>query len=244
VGLSNTIAADGEPPASVSVSQERWTAVDRYITDLLVGEEIVLAEALSACEREGVPAHNVSPNQGKLLELLARIQGSQTILELGTLGGYSTIWLAKALPADGRLVTLEANPRYAEVARANIDRAGFSDIVEVRVGQALQTLAELCTEGRGPFDVIFIDADKRNNPEYFQWALKLSRSGTLIIADNVVRNGAIIDPDAYDPELGDGGVQGIRRFNEMIAAEPRVTATAIQTVGSKGYDGFALLLVS
>jgi predicted O-methyltransferase YrrM len=177
------------------------------------------------------------------LELLARIQGAHTILELGTLGGYSTIWLARALPTTGRLVTLEAEPRYAAVAEANIARAGFAEIVDMRVGPALQTLPRLLAENAGPFDLIFIDADKANNPGYFEWSLKLSRPGTLIITDNVVRDGAILDPEAYDPALGDKSIRGVRHFYELLAAEPRVSATAIQTVGAKGYDGFALMLV-
>jgi predicted O-methyltransferase YrrM len=223
--------------------KERWTAVDRYITDLLVPQEPALDAALQTSAAAGLPPIAVTPNQGKLLELLARVQGARTILELGTLGGYSTIWLARALPDDGRLVTLEAAPAYAEVARANIARAGLGEIVELRVGAALQTLPQLVAEGAGPFDLIFIDADKANNPGYLEWSLKLSRPGTLIIADNVVRDGAILDPDAYDPALGDEGVKGVRRFYELLASEPRVSATAIQTVGGKGHDGFALVLV-
>jgi predicted O-methyltransferase YrrM len=173
------------------------------------------------------------------LLLLAQILGARAILEIGTLGGYSTIWLARALPADGRLITLEANPKHAQVARANIERAGLADVVELRVGRALDTLPQIAAEGRGPFDLVFIDADKENNPEYLVWALTLSRRGTVIIADNVVRNGAVADTSNDDPSI-----QGVRRFNELLAAEPRVSATAIQTVGSKGYDGFAIVLVT
>jgi predicted O-methyltransferase YrrM len=180
----------------------------------------------------------VTANQGKLLQLVAQIQGARTILELGTLGGYSTIWLARGLPVGGRLVTLEVDPRYAEVARSNIARAGLVDVVELRVGPALETLRELAAEGGGPFDLIFIDADKASYPAYLPWALELSRRGTLIIADNVVRAGAILDASSDDVN-----VQGVRRFTELLAAEPRVSATAIQTVGAKGYDGFALALV-
>lgn len=226
-----------------SAARERWTAVDRYITGLLVPTDPALDAALVDSDDARLPPIAVTPNQGKLLELLARVQGAHTILELGTLGGYSTIWLARALPAGGRLITLEAEPRYAEVARASIARAGLAEIVEQRVGPALETLPQLLAEGAGPFDMIFIDADKKNNPGYFEWSLKLSRPGTLIITDNVVRDGAILDPDAYDPVLGDSGIQGIRRFYELLAAEPRVSATAIQTVGGKGYDGFALMIV-
>ncbi len=223
--------------------QELWTTVDRYICDHLLAEDPVLDAAQRASADAGLPPIAVTPNLGRLLELLARVHGARRILELGTLGGYSTIWLARALPPGGRLVTLEANPRYAEVARANIADAGFADVVQLRVGPALETLPELAAEGQ-PFDLIFIDADKQNNPGYLEWSLKLSRTGTLIVADNVVRGGAILDADASDPRLGDGGVQGVRRFYELLAAEPRLSATAIQTVGAKGYDGFALALVT
>ena len=221
------------------MTQEQWTAVDRYITDLLVPPDPALDAALQASAAAGLPPHDVSPSQGKLLLLLAQIQGARTILEIGTLGGYSTIWLARALPADGRLITLEADPKHAEVARANIARAGLSDVVEVRLGRALDTLPQLAAEGHGPFDLIFIDADKASNPDYFAWALKLSRRGSLIIADNVVRNGAVVDTASSDPS-----VQGVRRFNELLAESPRVSATAIQTVGSKGYDGFAMAIIT
>ncbi len=221
------------------MTQEQWTAVERYITDLLVPPDFALDEALRASAAAGLPPIHVSPNEGKLLQLLARVQGARTILEIGTLGGYSTIWLARALPAEGRLITLEADPKYAEVARSNIARAGLLDVVELRLGRALDTLPHVAAEGLGPFDVIFIDADKENNPDYFAWALKLSGRGSLIIVDNVVRHGAVVDAAS-----GDRGVQGVRRFNELLAAEPRVSATAIQTVGSKGYDGFALALVT
>ena len=221
------------------MTQEQWTAVDRYFTDLLLPPDPTLDEALACSAAAGLPPHNVSPNQGKLLLLLAQVQGARTILEIGTLGGYSTIWLARALPANGRLITLEADPKHAEVARANIARAGLADVVELRLGRALSTLPSLANEGRDPFDLIFIDADKPSNPDYFAWALKLSRRGSLIIADNVVRNGAVLDADSVDPN-----VQGVRRFNELLADSPRVSATAIQTVGSKGYDGFAIALVT
>jgi len=230
--------------AGDSGSQERWSAVDSYIGGQLIGSDPALEQALRDSSAAGLPAIAVTPAQGKLLELLARVQGARTILELGTLGGYSTIWLARALPAGGRLVTLEAEPRYAEVARVNIARAGFGDVVEIRLGPALETLPELAAEGAGPFDLIFIDADKGNYPGYFSWALKLSRLGTVIIGDNVVRDGAILDPDAKDPLTGDTElIRGVRRFYELLASEPRVSATAIQTVGGKGYDGFVLALV-
>jgi predicted O-methyltransferase YrrM len=224
-------------------TQELWTAVDRYIGGHLLQEDAVLDAALAASDAAGLPSIAITPNQGKLLELLARIHGARSILELGTLGAYSTIWLARALPAGGRLVTLEANPHYADVARANIANAGLAEIVQLHVGPALQTLPELAAEGAGPFDLIFIDADKENYPGYLEWSLKLSRPGTLIVGDNVVRGGVILDPNASDPR-GEGIVQGVRRFYELLAAEPRVSATAIQTVGAKGHDGFALALVT
>jgi predicted O-methyltransferase YrrM len=227
-------------------SRERWSAVDDYIVDHLIGEDPVLDAALEDSAAAGLPSIAVTPAQGKLLELLARVQGASTILELGTLGGYSTIWLARALPAGGRLITLEASPQYAEVARANIARAGFGEIVELRIGAALETLPELAAEGAGPFDMIFIDADKGNYPGYFEWSLKLSRPGTLIIGDNVVRDGAILDPDAEDPSGGNATIKGVRRFYELLAAGVgggSISATAIQTVGDKGYDGFALAVV-
>jgi predicted O-methyltransferase YrrM len=220
------------------MSQDQWSAVDGYITDTLLTPDPVLDAALKTSSEADLPAISVTPNQGKLLQLLAQAQGARTILEIGTLGGYSTIWLARALPAGGRVITLEFEPAHAKVAQANIARAGLSEVVELRVGPALETLPQLAAEGLGPFDFIFIDADKENYPGYLTWALKLSRRGTLIIADNVVRNGAVIDTASSDPR-----VQGVRRLHEMIAAEPRVSATAIQTVGSKGYDGFMVALV-
>ena len=218
---------------------ERWAAVDRYITDLLVTSDPTFDAALAASAAAGLPPHDVSPAQGKLLHLLARMQGARTILEIGTLGGYSTIWLARALPAAGRLVTLEIDPRHAAVARANVARAGLADVVEIRVGRALDTLPALAAEGQGPFDLVFIDADKQSNAAYLRWALRLSRAGTVIVVDNVVRDGAVIDAASTDPS-----VRGVRALNELLAAEPRVSATAIQTVGSKGWDGFVLALVS
>jgi predicted O-methyltransferase YrrM len=231
-----TAAADTDP-------HERWTAVDRYIAEHLVPADPALDAALRDSEAAGLPPIAVTPTLGKLLELFARMQGARTILELGTLGGYSTIWLARALPAGGRLVTLEANPDFARVAAANIARAGFDDVVELRIGPALETLPQLHAEGAGPFDMIFIDADKANNPGYLEWSLRLSRPGTLIVTDNVVRDGLILDPDADDPSGGNATIRGVRSFYEMLAAEPRLSATAIQTVGAKGYDGFALAIV-
>jgi predicted O-methyltransferase YrrM len=220
------------------MSQDQWTEVDRYITDLLAPADPVLDAALQAAADAGLPPAHVAPNQGKLLAILAQSIGARSILEIGALAGYSTIWLARALAPGGSLITLEADPRHAEIARANLAHAGLTDSVQVRLGRALDTLPQLAAEGRGPFDLVFIDADKVNNADYFAWALKLTRRGSLIVVDNVVRNGAVLDADSDDPS-----VQGVRRLNAMLAAEPRVTATAIQTVGSKGYDGLAIALV-
>ena len=215
-----------------------WSQVDDYLGENLLDRDPALAATLEASREAGLPDIAVSATQGKLLNLLARVQGARNILEIGTLGGYSTLWLAKALPPGGRLVTLEADARHAEVARANLARAGYGTKVQVRVGAALDTLPELEREGVGPFDLAFIDADKRSNPEYFQWALKLSRRGGLIIVDNVVREGKVLDAASEDP-----AVQGVRRLVTMMGMETRVAATAIQTVGSKGHDGFAIALV-
>lgn len=215
-----------------------WTAVDGYIADLLARQDPALEAALDASAAAGLPAIQISPTQGKLLQLLARIQGARTVLEIGTLGGYSTIWLARGLPTGGRLITLEIDPKHADVARSNIARAGLTGIVDVRVGPALDTLRQLVSERRGPFDVVFIDADKVSYPDYLEWSLRLSRRGTVIVADNVVRHGAIIEGDSADPN-----VRAMRRFNELLASHPRLSATEIQTVGSKGYDGFAIALV-
>jgi predicted O-methyltransferase YrrM len=220
------------------MSKKKWTAVDRYISEALIPADPVLDSALTASKKAGLPAIAVTANQGKFLMILAQAIGARSILEIGSLGGYSTIWLARALPADGRLITLEFDPKHAEVTRANIANAGLSDKAEVRLGPALDTLPTLAAEGLGPFDFIFIDADKNNYPGYLEWSLKLSHPGTLIIGDNVVRDGKVIDPDEPDPNI-----QGVRRMNEIIAAEPRLTATAIQTVGSKGYDGFMIAIV-
>jgi predicted O-methyltransferase YrrM len=220
------------------MTQEQWSAVDRYITELLVQPDAALDGALQSSAAAGLPAISVSPPQGKLLMLLAMLQGARNILEIGTLGGYSTIWLARALPPGGRLITLEADAKHAEVARENIERAGLDGVVELRLGPALETLPRLAAENRGPFDFIFIDADKPSIPDYFTWSLKLVRRGSVIIVDNVIRSGAVIDA-----ANGDASVQGVRRFNDMLAAEPRVSATVIQTVGGKGYDGFAMALV-
>ena len=218
-------------------NKEQWTAVDHYLADLLLPSDPALAAALEASAAAGLPSIQVSPTQGKLLHLLAMSLGARKILELGTLGGYSTIWMARALPAGGRLITLEADAKHAEVARANIARAGLANVVDLRLGRAQETLPKLADEA--PFDLIFIDADKTGYPEYFQWAMKLTRRGSVIIADNVVRKGEIVNAAS-----GDANVQGARRFYEMVAREPRVSATAIQTVGSKGYDGFAMIVVT
>jgi predicted O-methyltransferase YrrM len=221
------------------MSQAQWTTVDRYFSDQLASNDPSLEAALKASADAGLPPINVSPNQGKLLHLLARLLGARKILEIGTLGGYSTIWLARALPEDGHLVTLEALAKHARVAEANIANAGLADIVEIRLGPALDTLPKLGEEGKGPFDLTFIDADKERIPEYFRWALELSRPGSVVIVDNVVRGGAVADPATNDPD-----VKGVRRFFELLASEPRVSGTAVQTVGSKGWDGFALALVN
>ena len=220
-------------------NQELWSAVDGYIADLLLPGDPGLSAALKASDEAGLPPISVAPNQGKLLTLLARMQGARRILEIGTLGGYSTIWLARGLAPRGRLITLEADPKHAEVARENIARAGLADRVEMQLGTATETLERLVSEKTEPFDLIFIDADKENYAEYLVWALRLCRLGTVIIADNVVRQGAVTDPGSDDPR-----VRGIRRFYEQLAAQGCLTATAIQTVGSKGYDGFAIALVT
>lgn len=221
------------------MSLEQWTAVDGYIADHLIPADPTLEAALAASVVAGLPTINVTPQQGKFLYLLARIQGARNILEIGTLAGYSTLWLARALPDDGRLVTLELEPKHAAVARENFERAGLASRIELRVGPAMETLGDLVAQHRGPFDLIFIDADKMSMPEYFQWAMKLSRKGTVIIADNVVRNGAVVDATSVDES-----VRGVRRLMDFLSTEPRVTATALQTVGNKGYDGFCLAVVN
>jgi predicted O-methyltransferase YrrM len=215
-----------------------WEKVDRYITERLIPHDTVLEKALVANQHAGLPAYDVSPTQGKFLNLLAQMKGAKRILEIGTLGGYSTIWLARALPSDGKLVTLELDPVHAQVATANIAHAQLSELVELRVGDALEQLAQLDDEGVEPFDLIFIDADKPNNPNYLKWALHFSQPGTVIIGDNVIRDGEVINEGSQDPR-----VQGVRQFYDLLAEEPRISATAIQTVGSKGYDGFVLGIV-
>ncbi len=220
------------------MTDPRWTAVDQYVADLFEPHDDVLEAALAASQAAGLPSINVTGNQGRMLHLLARAVGARRVLEIGTLGGYSTIFLARALPEGGRVVTLEAEPRHAEVARANFARAGLTGVIDLRLGPALETLPRLAESGDGPFDLIFIDAHKPEYPDYLTWALTLSRPGTLIVADNIVRSGAVADGGSTD-----ANVQGVRRFNAGLAAEPRVRATIVQTVGSKGYDGFALALV-
>ena len=221
------------------MSIAQWTTVDDYITALFIPVDPALDAALADSAAAGLPDIAVSPAQGKLLTVLARAVGARNVLEIGTLGGYSAICLARALPPDGRLITLEYSPKHTEVARANIARAGLADRVEVIVGPAGETLPRLAAEGRGPFDLIFIDADKTGYGDYLRGSLRLSRPGTLIIADNVVRDGRVTDPADDDPN-----VVGVRQFNEMLAAEPRIDATILQTVGSKGYDGLVFALVN
>ncbi|MFD0401458.1 O-methyltransferase [Kitasatospora sp. NPDC059811] len=220
------------------MTQSTWDAVDAYFSEQLVGHDPALEAAAAAADAAGLPEIAVAPNQGKLLHLLALTQGARRILEVGTLGGYSAIWLARALPADGTLITLEIDPKHAEVAQGNIARAGLEKVAEVRLGRAADSLAALVEQGVEPFDLVFIDADKPSNPEYFRRALQLTRPGSLIIVDNVVRGGAVADADSTNP-----AVVGTRALHDLIAAEPRVTATSVQTVGSKGYDGFTLARV-
>lgn len=215
-----------------------WDDVDEYFSAQLSPDDDILQAALRDSEAADIPMISVSAPQGKLLQLLAEIQGARNILEIGTLAGYSTIWLARALPADGRLISLEYDPKHAEVATRNLARAGLDKIVEVRVGEALESLPKLADENPAPFDLVFIDADKVNNPHYIEWALRLTRTGSLIVVDNVVRGGRVTDADSTAPD-----VQGTRAAIELIASHPRLTGTAVQTVGSKGYDGFALARV-
>jgi predicted O-methyltransferase YrrM len=216
--------------------QDLWTRVDEFFGARLVAGDDWLDAALAANRKAGLPPIDVTPLQGKFLDLLVRISGARRILEIGTLGGYSTIWLARALPEGGRIVTLESSAHHADVARENLRNAGVLDCVDLRVGRAIDTLPALVDDE--PFDLIFIDADKQSLPEYLDWALKLSRVGTVIVADNVVREGKVLDAKNDDP-----GVEGVRRFTEQLAAEPRLSATVLQTVGMKGYDGFALAVV-
>jgi predicted O-methyltransferase YrrM len=219
-------------------SEPLWDRVDDYLTGTFVPHEEAFAAALADSEKAGLPTIQVSPPQGRLLELLARALRARLILEIGTLGGYSTLWLARGLAPGGRIVTLEVDPKHADVARRNFERAGRSGAIELRLGAALETLPRMVEERAGPFDLVFVDADKPSLPDYFSWSLQLSRPGTLIVIDNVVREGDVVDATSAD-----ASVQGVRRMNERIAAEPRVTATTLQTVGGKGYDGLAFVLV-
>lgn len=218
--------------------RERWTAVDRYISDLVVQPDPALAAALEASDAGGLPSIAVSPPQGKLLFLLVRACQARRVLEIGTLGGYSTIWLGRGLPPDGQLTTLELNPAHAAIATANLERAGLAGVAEVRVGPARDSLHRLAEEGAAPFDLVFIDADKTGYPEYLSLVMGLVRPGSVIIADNVVRDGAVADSGSAD-----SNVQAVRRFHEMLAADRRLSATVLQTVGSKGYDGLAFAVV-
>jgi predicted O-methyltransferase YrrM len=220
------------------MTQDVWTKVDQYINETLIPTDAALEGALRASSEGGLPSIQVSPAQGKFLHLVARTLNAKNILEIGTLGGYSSIWMARGLSSGGKLITLEFSAKHAEVARGNFARAGVAELIELRLGPALETLPQVAADGRGPFDLIFIDANKSTMAEYFDWALELSRRGTVIIADNVIRDGNVINAKSKDEDI-----QGVRRFNERVAAEPRVSATEIQTVGSKGYDGFAYLLV-
>ncbi len=215
---------------------DKWTQVDNYLVSHLIEDDPILEQVLENNREGGLPAHDVAPNQGKLLAFFAQMIGAHRVLEIGTLGAYSTLWLARAIPDGGSVVTLEADPHHAKIAQANILLAGLQDKITLHVGAASDTLPLL--EAEAPFDLIFIDADKPSNPLYLAWALKLSKTGTLIIGDNVVRNGAVVEPNSDDAR-----VQGVRRFIEMIEREPRLTATALQTVGSKGWDGFVLARV-
>ncbi len=220
------------------MSEQLWSDVDRYISEHLLGDDPVLDAALRDSAAGGLPPIAVSPPQGKLLHLLARVHGARRILEVGTLGGYSTIWLARALPKDGQIVTLELDPHYAAIAQANVERAGLAGLINIQVGDAQESLRALVAQRPEPFDMVFIDADKQSTPEHFSAALELSRPGGVIVVDNVVRGGAIVDADGDDPRA-----QGMRRFHELLAREDRVSATTIQTVGSKGYDGFTVALI-
>jgi predicted O-methyltransferase YrrM len=221
------------------MSEEQWSEVDKYLVSLLVPPDAALDETLTTSNEAGLPPINVAPNQGKLLMLLARVRGAYRILEIGTLGGYSTIWLARALPNEGALISLELEPHHADVARKNLERAGLGSLVEIRVGPAPASLNQMIDDGTEPFDFIFIDADKEGYPEYLELSLSLSRVGTVIVADNVIRDGEVNNPDSDDPR-----VRGVRTFLENAAADSRLDGTAVQTVGSKGYDGFALFIVT
>lgn len=218
--------------------QKIWAEVDRYLGDLLAPHDAGLAHSLEANHAEGLPSIDVPPLLGKFLDLMIRVSGARRVLEIGTLGGYSTIWMARALPEGGRVVTLELEPRHAEIARGNFEAAGVSDRIEIRIGTALDSLRAMEQEGSAPFDLIFIDADKERMPEYLEWSLKLAHPGTILIADNVVRDGKVLDDATDDPH-----VRGVQRFLELVAANPRLSATAMPTVGARGFDGFAMAVV-
>jgi len=221
------------------MNQDQWNAVDQYLEQAFGLTDRMLEAAVEGSRAAGMPQIQVAPNQGRLLQVLALANGSRRILEIGTLAGYSTLWLARALPPGGQLVTLELDPKHAAVAAENLARAGVAELVDLRVGPAIDSLRRLVEEGVEPFDFVFVDADKAGMPAYFEWSLQLTRPGALLVFDNVVRDGAVVDPASTDPS-----VKGVRRLNEMLAAEPRVLATTIQTVGVKGWDGFALARVA
>jgi predicted O-methyltransferase YrrM len=218
--------------------EKTWADVDRYLGDLLAPHDAALERALDSNHEAGLPPIDVPPLLGKFLDVMVRTCGARRVLEIGTLGGYSTIWMARALPPDGRVITLELEPRHAEIARENLREAGVLERVDIRVGRALDSLQKLHAGGAAPFELVFIDADKQSMPEYLEWSLKLSRPGTVIVADNVVRDGKVLDLESTDPQ-----VRGVQRFLEMAAREPRLSATAIPTVGARGYDGFAVAVV-
>ena len=220
------------------MSQELWTSVDNYLGEVLVRQDRHLDDAVAASDAAGLPSIQVSPPQGKLLEILIQMMGAKTILEVGTLGGYSTIWMARSLPADGRVVTIEIDPKHARVAQENFSRAGLAEKIDLRTGNAREILPAMIEEGAGPFDFAFIDADKASNPDYFGWALEMSRPGSVIIVDNVIRDGHVVEADSEDES-----VKGVRRLNEVMGGDPRVSVTALQTVGIKGYDGFSVAIV-
>lgn len=218
--------------------EKMWSDVDRYLGDLLAPHDAALEQALDANHQAGLPPIDVPPLLGKFLDVMVRANGARRVLEIGTLGGYSTIWMARALPPGGQVVTLELEPKHAEIARENLKAAGVADRVEIRVGPALDSMRDLHASGGGPFDLIFIDADKQSMPEYLEWSIKLTRAGSLIVADNVVRDGKVLDPDSSDPH-----VRGVQRFLEMAGRDPRLSVTAMPTVGARGFDGFALAVV-
>lgn len=236
--LRRTRSADSPATRRTSRAGKRWAAVDHYLSEHLLADEPILASVIENSAAAGLPAIAVSPTQGKLLQMLVEMIGARSVLEVGTLGGYSTIWIARGLAAGGSVITLEVDPKHADVARENFALAGLQHVIELRLGNALDTLPRLANQVSAPFDLVFVDADKQNIPTYFDWAIKLAHSGSLIIVDNVVRDGEVINAMSTDPSI-----QGVRRFLEQVGVDSRVTGTAIQTVGTKGYDGFAILRV-